>query len=697
MERLYPRTSAQAHLRVRVDDGAVRSGALETRDAARRGDRQDQRRTGWNYEFGADERLRVYLTNTLEQATEQAAGLFGPMRIIAQEADAASEIKRDLPIMVVLGNPPYSGHSANASRRRGRLTWIGELIEDYKKLDGRPLGERNPKWLQDDYVKFIRFGQWRIQQSGAGIMAFITNHSYLDNPTFRGMRQQLKDTFSAIYLLDLHGNALKKERAPDGGADKNVFDIQQGVAIAIFVKEARKKGPATVHHADLWGEREYKYEVLSETDIATTKWERLEPNSPNYLFKPWDSQFEEEWMKWKKITEIMPVNSVGVVTARDELTIHWSADEVMHTVRDFASLPTETARDKYNLGKDARDWKVNLAQEDLNRSGLKYDLATPMLYRPFDTRYTYYTGKTRGFICMPRQGVMRHMLDGNNLGLITCRQESQAGREWSHSGIAGSIIEACAISNKTKEINYLFPLYTYPAEQDIAQGLYSLGDREPNLAPDFVADMERSTGLQFVRDGKGDLRQTFGPEDVLHYIYAVFHSPTYRERYAQFLRYDFPRVPTIDDVERLRALVGLGRRMTDAHLMRSSVPDPTSPSIGFPVAGDNIVEKAHPKYYPPGEKPTGRDPVLQRGRVYISSDDARGNRHGQYFEGVSPEVWKFRIGGYQPLDKWLKDRKGRALTFADIAHYRRIYAALERTIDLMAEIDEIVIDAKMLG
>ena len=213
----------------------------------------------------------------------------------------------------------------------------------------------------------------------------------------------------------------------------------------------------------------------------------------------------------------------------------------------------------------------------------------------------------------------------------------------------------------------------------------------------LVLDPACGTGLQFVRDGKGDLRQTFGPEDVLHYIYAVFHSPTYRERYAQFLRYDFPRVPTIDDVERLRALVGLWTTHDRCPPDAVIGSDPTSPSIGFPVAGDNIVEKAHPKYYPPGEKPTGRDPVLQRGRVYISSDDARGNRHGQYFEGVSPEVWKFRIGGYQPLDKWLKDRKGRALTFADIAHYRRIYAALERTIDLMAEIDEIVIDAKMLG
>ena len=199
-----------------------------------------------------------------------ALDIFSLERVIAEEANAASKIKHDLPIMVVLGNPPYSGHSCNASRINGKLTWIGGLIEDYKRVDGKPLGERNPKWLQDDYVKFIRFGQRRIQQSGAGILAFITNHSYLDNPTFRGMRQQLMDTFTDIYLLDLHGNALKKETAPDGGPDDNVFDIQPSVAIAIFVKEPGESEQARIHHADLYGKRKAKYDTLSECDISTT-------------------------------------------------------------------------------------------------------------------------------------------------------------------------------------------------------------------------------------------------------------------------------------------------------------------------------------------------------------------------------------------------------------------------------------------
>ncbi len=561
---------AMAHLKLELQIAAL--------------DVPEKHRADWSYRFASDERLGVYLTNTLEEAAERVTGLFGPMRIIAQEADAASEIKRDLPIMVVLGNPPYSGHSANASRREGKLTWIGKLIEDYKTVDGAPLGEKNPKWLQDDYVKFIRFGQWRIEKSGAGILAFITNHSYLDNPTFRGMRQQLIDTFTDIYLLDLHGNTLKKERNPDGGADKNVFDIQQGVAIAIFVKEPNRAGPARVHHSDLWGERQAKYQALAESDIATTRWEKLEPRSPNYIFKPWDNELEDEYGQWMKITEIMPTNSVGIVTARDKLTIQHTFSDMKQVVRDFASLPPEEARSRYGLRRDVRDWKVQWAQDDLIRSGLNDDLVTSVLYRPFDTRYTYYTGKSRGFICMPRSEVMRHMLQGNNLGLITCRQQSQALSPWGHTGVTSSISESCAISNKTKEINYLFPLYLYPSKQEIAQGLYSEGEREANLAPEFTAGLAQRLHLEFVPDGKGDLEKTFGPEDVFCYIYAVLHSLVYRKRYEQFLRTDFPRVPVVKDAQAFRALVGLGKQMTDAHLMRS-LP---SSSVGFPVSGNNV-------------------------------------------------------------------------------------------------------------
>ena len=653
-------------------------------------DMPEEHHANWAYNFGNNERLGVYLTNSLEEAEQQIPSLFGPLRVIAEEANAAAEIKRDRPIMVVLGNPPYSGHSSNASRVNGRLTWIGELIEDYKQVDGIPLGERNAKWLQDDYVKFIRFGQWRIQQSGSGVLAFITNHAYLDNPTFRGMRQQLMDTFSDIYLLDLHGNGLKGETSPDGNADRNVFDIRQGVAIALFVKEPGKSGPAQVHHADLYGEREAKYEALSEKDISNTDWEILQPQSPNYLFKPWNYELADEYEQWQKITDIMPVNSVGIVTARDKLTIQWSPEDVEQVAKGFASLTPETARSRYNLGRDSRDWKVELAQADLNDVGVKSEFVAPVLYRPFDTRHTYYTGNSRGFMCMPRQEIMRHMLNGMNIGLISCRQQSETGTVWNRYGVTNTILDECTISNKTREINYLFPVYTYPPEQGLEE---ESGKREPNLSPSFTADVAQRLGLDFIPDGKGDLDETFGPEDVLHYIYAIFHAPVYRERYDQFLRADFPRVPLTEDLDLFRALVALGSQLTDIHLLRVSVPD-ASP-IGFPVPGDNVVESAHPKYYAPGVKPPGETMPSERGRVYISKSNLRSGKQGQYFDGVTPEVWASRIGGYQPMDKWLKDRKGRTLTFDDIKHYQNIAAALQETMRLTAEIDAAIADSGM--
>ena len=627
----------------------------------------------------------MYLTNTLEQAERQTIDLFGPMRIITDEASAASEIKRDLPIMVVLGNPPYSGHSANASKKDGKLTWIGKLIEDYKQVDGKPLGEKQIKWLHDDYVKFIRFGQHRIQQTGAGILAFITNHGYLDNPTFRGMRQQLMDTFTDIYLLDLHGNVKKKERAPDGSKDENVFDIQQGVAIAIFVREPGKTAPATVRHADLWGTRAAKYESLSELDISKTNWKLPEPESPKYLFKPWYGELEEQYRRWSKITEVMPVNSAGIVTARDKLTIQWSRGEVMEVVNDFAAMTTEIARRKYSLGDDSQSWKVHLAQEDLNKVGIHDQLAVPILYRPFDIRYTYYTGKSNGFMGRPAWKVMRHILAGENLGIITTRQSTDNWGALATQFICGHKSYAAF------HINSVFPMYTYPSAQEIGQGLYGSGDREPNLSPKFIKTVEETLGLSFVSDGQGDLYQTLGPEDVFHYIYAVFHSPTYRKRYDQFLRADFPRVPLTDDLELFRILADLGGQLKDVHLMESSKPDQVQ--VRFPIGGEYVIEKGYPKYYAPGDVPTGEKSPVEQGRIYISKTAPRSGKQGQYFEGIPPEVWQFRIGGYQPLDKWLKDRRGRTLSFDDLNHYRRIAAALTETIRLMAEVDKAIVES----
>ena len=645
-------------------------------------DMPEEHRAEWDYSFDDGERLGIYLTNSLEQAEQQAVGLFGPMRVIADEANAAAEIKRDLPIMVVLGNPPYSDVSSNNGR------WITELIEDYKYVDGQRLDERRYN-LQDDYVKFIRFGQWRIQQSGSGVLAFITNHSYLDNPTFRGMRQQLLDTFTDIYLLDLHGNVNKKEQTPDGGTDQNVFDIRQGVAIAIFVKEPGKSEQARVHHADMYGLREDKYNLLSSSDIASTNWERLTPNSPYYWFKTWDETLKEEYEKWPKITEVMPVRCVGVKTSRDKITIQFSTDEVLQTVNDFRELSIGEIRRKYNIAKESNNWSIRQAQSDLKRNEVKPSLVQRIVYRPFDIRHTYYTGVSSGFISRPLYKVMRHMLRREDAGLITTRQTKDP---WDILA-TDTLVAHKALASY--DASSLFPLYIYPSEQEIAQGLYPPDHREPNLSPAFTEDMAQRLGLRFIPDGMGDLQSEFGPEDVFHYIYAVFHAPAYRERYDQFLRADFPRVPLTDDLELFRALVNLGGELTAVHLLKPL--NQNDDQLNFPVRGDNIVEKAHPKYYAPGDIPDGETTPIERGRVYIGKSGKRPVKQGQYFDGVSPEVWASRIGGYQPMDKWLKDRKGKMLTVGDIDHYRKIAAALEATMRLTGEIDEAVMDAGMFA
>ena len=357
-----------------------------------------------------DERVPFYLTNTLDTEELEQSRLPG-LSALAEESRLAGVIKKQTPILLVLGNPPYSGHSSNKG------DWIRGLINDYKMVDGKPLGEKNPKWLQDDYVKFIRFAQWKINEAGRGIVGMITNHSYLDNPTFRGMRQSLMRTFDDIYILDLHGNSLKKEAAPDGSPDKNVFDIRQGVAIAFFVKRGKKKKrDAIVHYAERYGTRQSKYDYLDDHDLGSTEWQKINPHSSHYFFTPRDDAFEAEYLRFVSIPDIFPVNSVGIVTARDRLTIHWSEEEIWNTVQAFYQTDPELAREGYKLGKDSLDWKIARAQDDLRASGPTREQVTPILYRPFDIRYTYYTGKSQGFICSPRFKVMRHTLAGGEFG-----------------------------------------------------------------------------------------------------------------------------------------------------------------------------------------------------------------------------------------------------------------------------------------
>lgn len=443
---------------------------------------------------------------------------------------------------------------------------------------------------------------------------------------------------------------------------------------------------AKIYHTHLWGTREKKYAYLAENDIATTEWTELAPQSPFYLFVPQDTELLNEYEQGWKIPDIFPVNSVGIVTARDGLTIRWSAEVVWQVVRDFARLPAEKAREKYNLGRDVQDWTVSDAQADVKASGPDRGNVIPLLYRPFDRRFTYYTGYSRGFICRPRPEVMRHMLAGENLALITSRMTK--GETFKHAQVTRNVVEVICMSPTTSNNGFVFPLYLYPdAEED--GNLFANGtDRHVNLSPDFLKDIGKQVRLSFVPDGTGDLKKTFGPEDVFHYIYAVFHPPTYRERYVEFLKIDFPRVLLTSDKELFRKLCELGSELVALHLLESPLLGPSNFITRYPVPGDNLVEKGHPKYLAPGEPEPGRGQPLVEGRVYISKDKPNENKQGQYFEGVPPEVWEFYVGGYQVCEKWLKVRRARPLSHDDLTHYQKVVLALQKTIRLMDQIDQ---------
>lgn len=628
--------------------------------------------TGLGYKpSGNPPRLGVYLTNSLEEGERVDQTLFGLSRAIAEEAKAASDIKRQSPIMCVIGNPPYSGESANKG------PWIMGLMEDYKQEPGgkQRLQERNPKWINDDYVKFIRFAQHMIDKTGEGVLGFITNHGYLDNPTFRGMRWHLMNSFDRIYVLDLHGNAKKKEVSPDGSLDKNVFDIQQGVAIIIAVKHKRDgkqhKPLADVQHGDLWGARSGKYSALWDGMAKSLMPTSLPHKAPEYPFVSRNYAVQSAYQDGFSVAELMPVNSVGVVTARDSLTIDFDKEVLWERVQDFPALDVEVLRDKYALGKDVRDWTVAFAKADVIKHFGQEHLA-PIAYRPFDSRWTYYTGNSRGFLCYPRADVMRHLQAGANLGASYTRT-IEGDRLF-----ADFLAVDVPITHHTlsiKEVNALAPLYLYPDEQDLDQSI------RVNFDPKLYAQIRKAAGLSgpvgvpdsaLVESGVFRTATSDARADevkVFDYIYGVLHCPAYRETYAEFLKIDFPRVPFPPSPEVFRTISEQGEALRRLHLMEDAAIGATPyPFDGRPPEGqESVVDK----------------PRFENGRVYINGKDGE----GQYFDAVPPVAWDFPIGGYQPAQKWLKDRRGRQLSWDDIRHYQKIIKILAETDRIMRGIE----------
>ena len=390
--------------------------------------------------LGEDDRLNILLTNSLDEGEgkegERRQELIWEDHIQA-EARVAAEVKNDKPIMVVLGNPPYSGHSANKGG------WIRKLLRDYYQVDGAPLGERNPKLLQDDYVKFLRFGQWRIGRNGEGVLAFITNHGWLDNPTFRGMRQSLLNSFSEIYVLDLHGNSRRKEVTPEGNRDDNVFDIQQGVSIAFFIKQRGHRGPARVYHADLWGLRREKYAALNAADVSDTGWQEIAPQSPSYLFRPFDYEGWREYERGWKVTDIFPRHATGIKTHRDHFVLDFDEEELRRRIDDFCNpdVSDEDIRHRYNL-RDNREWKLRDSREALRKVPDRQTFIQPCLYRPFDLRKLFYHDSV---VDWPRRSLMQNMFSGAELTGSSIRGKAlqqtlvgQPGTTWDNLGQPGT-------------------------------------------------------------------------------------------------------------------------------------------------------------------------------------------------------------------------------------------------------------------
>ena len=652
------------------------------------------------YKLQKDDRFKLYLTNTLEMEDLAQTDLPG-MSSLSEESHLAGKVKKEVPILVILGNPPYAGHSANASekyitirtkngkeKRKKVKTWIGNLIENYKFVDSKPLGERNPKWLQDDYVKFIRFAQWKIDQTGEGVLGFITNHSYLDNPTFRGMRQSLMKSFDEIYLLNLHGNSLKKEKCPDGSKDENVFDIRQGVAIALFVKrqerkneplhpmfrpspqknlfvekppkEKPKKHKCNVYHAELWGSRKYKCDDwLLNNDIKTTKWQKLSPKSELYLFIPMNEKLLGNYNKYPKITEVFPVNSVGIVTSRDNFVIDFDKQALMRRIRMICNknLPDEIIKQTFRLNNKP-NWKLSTARENIQEEEKWKEKTTKILYRPFDVRWIFYHDE---IIERPRREVMHHMMQ-ENLGLITIRR-SRSSESWKYAFVTDKII-AGATSITSLDINYLFPLYLYKNSKPKEKKKYitpmmvfdsreDYKTKEPNLSPVVIKQL---TAIY---------KKEPTPEEIFYYIYGVLYSNTYRTKYAEFLKIDFPRIPFTKEYELFIKMAEYGEKLAQLHLLKSNELD--TPIAKFHIKGNNRVKKL---IYDENEN-----------RVYINQ--------AQHFDGISNEVWEYQIGGYQVCHKWLKDKKDRILSLDDIKHYCKIVTSLQKTIEIQKMIDEI--------
>ncbi len=571
------------------------------------------------YTHNTDRRIRVYLTNSLEEHHKDIGTLFSMW--LSQEANEASRIKRDTPVMVMLGNPPYNGSSTNKGQ------WITNLMKSYKKEPGGKISlkERNPKWLNDDYVKFIRMAQYFIEQNGEGILAYINPHGFLDNPTFRGMRWELLRVFDSIYTVDLHGNSKKKETAPNGDRDENVFDIMQGVSINFFIKTGKKKKNTLgrLFHYDLYGKREFKYSFLNDNNISTVPYTELKPQAPMYFFVPKDFGLEKEYNKGFAINELFTLCLLGPNSHRDDFAIAFDKETADIRIKNFVdrSIKDDEIRKLYSI-KDNRDWQLSQARV-LARIN---DAPVPCLYRPFDYRWMLYGEYAFDY---PRPQINDQLIQKDNIALISTRQTKE------HFGVFVTKVPLGQHKIVTPyDGSYISPVYSF-------------------LDTNGTLNRVLNYRMDIVEKVKSQIGKDIEPIELFDYIYGVLNSPIYINKYPEFLRVDFPRVQYPKDIDEFTQISEIGKRLRELHTMENS--SSWAVDFGYPIIGSNVVEKVEYK----------------NNRVYINET--------QYFDNIQGSAFNYYIGGYQPAQKWLKDRKGHKLNFENIRHYQEIIYSLSET------------------
>jgi len=614
--------------------------------------------TETSYKPTRDQRFRVYLTNSLEESHPDTGTLFANWLSI--EANEANQIKRDTPVMCVIGNPPYSIVSSNLSKKQRAL------VEKYKFVNGIRIKEKGAlqfeKIINDDYIKFISLAENFIVKNTEGVVAYINNHNFLDSPELRGLRWNLASTFDLIYIIDLHGNSKKKEVLPDGTADSNVFLIQQGVSINIFIKTGNKKKGvlADVFYSDIWGSREKKFDFLKSNNIKSLDFKQIEIKADNFLFIPRDNTLSGEYDKFIKLKSFFIKDSTGIISARDNMVIDFDKNEILSRVKIFANstFDNETLCKELSISLK-KGWEIDKARERVKKLENIDSYMTEISYRPFDKRHIFYDDSLVWTTARP---IMKNFLNNNNFGLLVGKKGQVVGSmPWNLSFITKNVADFNLFYRGG--IN-LFPLYLSKNISKSNEIFDNSIERIPNLNIEIVNKIAEKLVLTFTNE-KETAKDTFAPIDILDYIYAVLHSPTYREKYKEFLKIDFPRVPYPKDTTTFWKLVKLGGEIREIHLLESPVVEKFITQ--YPIDGDNLVVKT--KY--------------ENGKVYINDT--------QYFANVPEVAWNFYIGGYQPAQKWLKDRKDRKLEFEDILHYQKIIVALAETDRLMKEIDKIEI------